>query len=196
MKKIPLVSNKKEELSGAFAISPKIFQDDRGYFFESWNQNEFNKLIERSVIFVQQNQSLSKHGVLRGMHYQINNSVQEKLVKVSEGLIYDVVVDLRISSNTFGQWAGLKIDNKNNIHIWVPAGFAHGFLTLSKKTTVEYFVTQYWNKNNERSLIWNDNNLNIKWPFHDFNINAPIVSSKDQEALKLEDIIRNKDYFK
>jgi dTDP-4-dehydrorhamnose 3,5-epimerase len=151
-------------LSDVKILKPKIFHDDRGYFYESFNQKNFQDNFDQSIEFVQDNQSKSKKGVLRGLHYQINHP-QGKLVRVVAGEIFDVAVDLRQSSADFGKWVGVVLSDKNNHQLWVPPGFAHGFLVISDYAEVLYKTTDYWYPEHERTLLWNDPKIGIDWPF-------------------------------
>jgi dTDP-4-dehydrorhamnose 3,5-epimerase len=162
-----------------FIIEPKVFGDDRGFFFESFNQNDFSNAIGREVTFVQDNHSLSKKGVLRGLHYQMEQT-QGKLVRVTRGAVFDVLVDLRQSSITFGRWVGVELSGENKRQIWIPEGFAHGFLVLSDEAEFLYKTTDYWHAASEQSIIWNDSTLNIKWP--DIDV-VPILNLKDAAGL-------------
>ena len=190
-----LTSNKNITFTGPFLLSPNIHKDTRGYFFESWNRNTFNKIVGKEIEFVQDNQSRSSIGVLRGLHYQLPPMAQSKLVKVTSGKIYDVIVDLRKDSTTFTQWVGVELSEKDNNQLWVPIGFAHGFLTLSNYAIVEYKVTNFWSANEERSLIWNDKDVQIKWPeINHENLN-PIISIKDNSAPKLYELNKSGDLF-
>ncbi len=144
-------------------IEPKVFGDDRGFFFESFNQNEFNQAIGSEVKFVQDNHSKSKKGVLRGLHYQMEQT-QGKLVRVSVGAVYDVAVDMRQSSPTFGKWVGLELSAENNKQLWIPPGFAHGFLVISDQAEFLYKTTDYYHPASEQVLIWSDTSINIQWP--------------------------------
>lgn len=163
-------------------IEPKIFGDDRGFFYESFNQQAFESAIGRSVNFVQDNHSRSVKGVLRGLHYQIHKS-QGKLVRVVQGEVFDVAVDLRKSSPTFGQWVGAHLSAENKHQLWVPEGFAHGFVVLSDIAEFLYKTTDYYAPEYERSLLWSDADVGIDWPFED----APILAVKDSEAKRLAD---------
>ncbi len=160
-------------------IEPKVFSDDRGFFFESFNENDFSKEVGRKITFVQDNHSLSKKGVLRGLHYQMQQT-QGKLVRVVSGAVFDVAVDLRTSSSTFGKWVGVELSAKNKKQLWIPDGFAHGFLVLSDHAEFLYKTTDYWNAASEQCIIWNDPSLNIKWP--DIGI-SPALNSKDTVGL-------------
>ncbi len=144
-------------------IEPKVFGDDRGFFFESFNQNEFNQAIGAEVKFVQDNHSKSKKGVLRGLHYQMQQT-QGKLVRVTHGAVYDVAVDMRQSSATFGKWVGLELSAENKKQLWIPSGFAHGFLVISDQAEFLYKTTDYYHPASEQVLIWSDTSINIQWP--------------------------------
>ncbi len=144
-------------------IEPKVFGDERGFFFESFNQKEFNEAVGQDVIFVQDNHSKSKKGVLRGLHYQTDHT-QGKLVRVTRGVVFDVAVDLRQSSMTFGQWAGVELSAENKKQLWVPEGFAHGFLVISDEAEFLYKTTDYYHPVSEEALLWSDKTLNISWP--------------------------------
>ncbi len=178
-----------QTISGPLLLVPKIFEDERGYFFESWNQIIWQKILEKHnqpyQPFVQDNQSFSKKGVLRGLHYQINPHSQGKLVRCLTGEIYDVAVDIRCSSSTFGKWVGVHLSSANKNQLWIPSGFAHGFLVLSNSAEVLYKTTDFWNSNSERSLLWNDPSLKIFWPDSAETIQ---LSQKDSEARLLADI--------
>jgi len=164
-------------------IEPRVFADARGFFFESFNQRAFEKAVGRSVNFVQDNHSLSSHGVLRGLHYQIVQP-QGKLVRVVRGEVFDVAVDLRKSSPTFGQWAGALLSAENKRQLWVPEGFGHGFLVLSEHAEFLYKTTDYYAPEHERSLLWNDPSIGIEWPLQSL-AGAPVLSSKDAAAAAL-----------
>lgn len=155
-------------------VEPKVFGDERGFFFESFNQRQFEQIIGQTVSFVQDNHSRSARNVLRGLHYQIRQP-QGKLVRVAAGEVYDVAVDIRASSPTFGRWIGVRLSAENKRMLWVPPGFAHGFLVLSEYAEFLYKTTDYWAPEHERSIRWNDPDLAIEWP-----VSAdPILSSKD-----------------
>ena len=161
-------------------IQPKIFDDDRGFFFESFNQVKFDELVGRKVTFVQDNHSKSVKNVLRGLHYQIKQP-QGKLVRVTFGEVFDVAVDIRKSSPTFGQSVSVILSAKNKKQLWVPEGFAHGFVTLSESAEFLYKTTDYYSPKYERTILWNDADINIAWPFE----GAPSLSAKDQQARSL-----------
>tara|TARA_B100001093_G_scaffold112336_1_gene104720 strand:- start:1383 stop:1961 length:579 start_codon:yes stop_codon:yes gene_type:complete len=182
MKLKKLVSNKGNILSGPKIINPKIFHDKRGYFYESWNKSLLDENLKGKVDFVQDNQSCSDCGVLRGLHYQIHPKPQHKLVSCISGEIFDVAVDIRKSSPTFGEWGGVKLNNSNKLILWIPFGFAHGFLSLKNGTLVLYKVSGYWSENHEKAIRWNDKDININWPFNEINHIKPILSQKDARS--------------
>lgn len=197
MKFKKLISNKDSSFDdGPLEITPSVFSDKRGLFYESWNQLKFNNLLKQNIIFVQDNHSQSKKNVLRGLHYQLHSKAQGKLVRVTRGKIYDVVVDLRKNSNTFGLWAGLEINAKKNNQLWVPVGFAHGFITVSDHAIVQYKTTNYWSPEHERCLLWNDREINIDWKNQENNLNEPIISDKDLLGETLDSLIKKGEIFK
>ncbi len=160
-------------------VEPEVFDDDRGWFFESFNNGDFSAAVGQRVKFIQDNHSFSKKGVLRGLHYQIEQA-QGKLVRVCRGSVFDVVVDLRQSSKTYGQWMGVEISAENKKQLWIPPGFAHGFLVLSDEAEFLYKTTDYWHAASEQCLMWNDPMLNIQWP----NIGSdPILNIRDLKGL-------------
>ena len=168
-----------------FILESKIFKDSRGVFFESWNKKNANKYLSDSINFVQDNISISAKGVLRGIHYQLPNMQQGKLVRCIKGSLFDVVVDLRKSSTTFKYWGGVNLTSENNYQLWIPPGFGHGFLSLHDETILEYKVTNYWSEKNERTLFWNDTTINIKWP----NIDVPFnLSTKDKAGYSFQEL--------
>jgi dTDP-4-dehydrorhamnose 3,5-epimerase len=167
-------------------IEPKVFGDSRGIFFESFNQNDFNTAIGKQINFVQDNHSRSSKGVLRGIHYQIQQP-QGKLVRVVSGAVFDVAVDLRKSSPTFGQWVGVELNADNHKQLWVPEGFGHGFVVLSESAEFLYKTTDYYAPEFERSIQWNDPAIDIVWPIDE----KPQLSGKDQQGILLE----NAEYF-
>ena len=164
-------------------IEPQVFCDDRGFFYESFNQNKFEEAMGKKINFVQHNHSKSVKGVLRGLHYQLPPKAQGKLVRVIQGEVFDVAVDIRKSSPTFGKWVGEIISSDNKKQMWIPEGFAHGFLTLSETSEFLYKTTDYYFPEYERSILWNDNSLNIKWPS---NIKIEL-SLKDENAQSFKD---------
>jgi len=159
-------------------LEPEIFEDERGFFYESFNQNKFEKATGKKIYFVQDNFSRSKKNTLRGMHYQLPPMAQGKLVSVLQGEIFDVVVDLRISSKTFGDYICQKLNSVTKQQLWVPEGFAHGFLVTSDFAEVMYKTTNFYSPNYERSIIWSDPDLFINWPNH----NNVLLSDKDKKA--------------
>jgi len=160
-------------------IKPEVFCDDRGCFFESFNEKEFSAAVGYDITFVQDNHSSSKKGVLRGLHYQTQQT-QGKLVRVVKGSVYDVAVDLRQSSTTFGHWVGVELSAENKKQLWVPEGFAHGFLLLSDEAEFLYKTTDYWHAASEKCIAWNDPTLAIQWPQIGMD---PILNPKDQQGL-------------
>ncbi len=161
-------------------IEPKVFGDARGFFYESFNAREFGEQVEAGVEFVQDNHSRSAKGVLRGLHYQIQHS-QGKLVRVVEGEVFDVAVDIRKSSPNFGKWMGVNLSEENHRQLWVPPGFAHGFVVLSETAQFLYKTTDYWYQAHERSIVWSDPEIGIKWPI-DFE---PLLAGKDAAGRRL-----------
>ena len=156
-------------------FTPKVFGDDRGFFFESFNANSFNAAVGYEVNFVQDNHSQSSRGVLRGLHYQLPPNPQGKLVRVTRGEVFDVAVDIRRSSATFGQWVGALLTEENHQQLWIPPGFAHGFVTLSDRADFLYKTTDFYSPVCERSIRWDDPEIAIDWHFE----GAPILSNKD-----------------
>lgn len=166
-------------LPGVLVIEPRVFGDSRGFFFESFNQNEFDAAVGRHVDFVQDNHSRSSRGVLRGLHWQDEPHAQGKLVRVVHGAVYDVAVDLRRDSPAFGHWHGIELSAANNRQLWLPGGLAHGFLVTSDSAEVLYKATDFYAPESERSIRYDDADLAIEWP--DAAV-APIVSAKDAAA--------------
>jgi len=177
-----LSSNKGNIIKGVYVIKPNIFKDNRGFFYESWNQEIFNNAVGDKVKFLQDNHSSSNAGVLRGLHYQIEPKPQGKLVRCVSGSVFDVAVDIRKSSPTFGEWASIVLSKANKLMIWIPTGFAHGFLSLKNESEIIYKATMNYCKNHERTIRWNDNHLNIKWPLNKINNLEPVLSEKDSNA--------------
>jgi dTDP-4-dehydrorhamnose 3,5-epimerase len=174
---------------GPLLITPRVFGDERGFFFESWNQRAFAEALEADgqvvpPAFVQDNHSRSSQGVLRGLHYQLPPHPQGKLVRCVLGEIFDVAVDLRRGSPSFGQWVGATLSAANHQQLWVPAGFAHGFLTLSEHAEVLYKTTDFWSRHCERAIRWDDAELAIAWP----QSAEPVLSEKDAVAPCLADL--------
>ena len=193
-----VVSSNGNILNGLLYFNPTIFGDSRGFFQESWNQRNWEKILKSNgqtpKDFVQDNHSRSSKGTIRGLHFQKAPYAQGKLVRCINGRIFDVAVDLRKDSTTFGQWAGIELSSENHIQFWIPEGFAHGFLALSNIAEVFYKVTDYWNKQSEISLIWNDKNIRIDWPLDLLDSKAVKLSHKDKNACFLVQI-RDKDLF-
>jgi dTDP-4-dehydrorhamnose 3,5-epimerase len=167
-------------IPGVMLLEPKVFSDDRGFFFESFNHARFEAAIGRSVTFVQDNHSYSSKHVLRGLHYQIRQP-QGKLIRVVRGEVFDVAVDIRRSSPTFGQWVGQILSAENKRQLWVPEGFAHGFVVLSDTAECLYKATDYYAPEFERCIVWNDQTIGIQWPIH----GAPVLSIKDRQGKSL-----------
>lgn len=189
-------SNKGNLIKGPLIIKPEIFPDNRGYFFESWNHSEFNKVISREVNFVQDNHSESKFGVLRGLHYQLSPKAQAKLVRCTKGEVFDVLVDIRKDSNTYGEWSSILLNEKNKLQFWIPEGFVHGFLSLKEFSEIQYKTNEYWDKDHERSLFWKDLDLNINWPIENTNKNFKVITNyKDSIAPTLREIEKSGDLF-
>ena len=163
-------------------VEPKVFGDARGFFYESFNGREFSEHVEVGVEFVQDNHSRSAKGVLRGLHYQVAHA-QGKLVRVVEGEVFDVAVDIRKSSPNFGKWVGVILSEENHRQLWVPPGFAHGFVVLSDSAQFLYKTTDYWYPEHERSIVWNDPEIGIEWPI-DFE---PLLAVKDAAGKRLAD---------
>jgi dTDP-4-dehydrorhamnose 3,5-epimerase len=164
-------------------LEPKVFGDARGFFLESFNLRAFHQATGSNVDFVQDNHSRSARGVLRGLHYQLRQP-QGKLVRVARGAVFDVAVDVRKSSPTFGRWVGVELSEDNQRQLWVPPGFAHGFVVLSDSADFLYKTTDYYAPQEERSIIWNDPTIGIEWPIGDM---SPTLSAKDREAKRLTD---------
>ncbi|BAZ07220.1 dTDP-4-dehydrorhamnose 3,5-epimerase [Calothrix sp. NIES-3974] len=163
------------QIPDVLLIEPQVFADERGFFFESYNHQKFTEKTGLTINFVQDNHSLSKQNVLRGLHYQIIQP-QGKLVRAVTGIIFDVAVDLRQSSPTFGQWVGYELSAENKRQLWIPIGFAHGFVVLSEVAEVLYKTTDYYAPGGDRTILWNDIDLGINWPIS----TSPILSAKDQ----------------
>jgi dTDP-4-dehydrorhamnose 3,5-epimerase len=161
-------------------FEPRVFPDERGFFLEAWNARAFAKALGRDIAFVQDNHSRSRGGVLRGLHYQIRQP-QGKLIRVIQGRVFDVAVDVRRSSPTFGRWVGAELSEDNHRQLWIPPGFAHGFLTLSESADIVYKMTDYYAPEHERCLLWNDPAVAIEWPL----TAEPILSAKDKAGLPL-----------
>lgn len=171
------------KLEGCFIIEPKIFQDERGYFMESFNQKTFQNGIGQEINFVQDNQSFSSKGVLRGLHYQTGEHSQAKLVRVLTGAVLDVAIDIRPNSKTFGQYVSVELSEENQMQFFVPRGFAHGFLVLSDTATFFYKCDNFYNKESEGGISYNDETINIAWKFPTEDL---IISGKDKVQPNIE----------
>jgi dTDP-4-dehydrorhamnose 3,5-epimerase len=167
------------KIPGLLVIEPRVFGDERGFFFESFNEKVFAEATGLRPQFVQDNHSKSAKGVLRGLHYQLPPKAQGKLVRVVQGEVFDVAVDIRKGSSTYGQWVGEVLSADNKKQLWIPPGFAHGFLTLSDTAEFLYKTTDYWSPENERAILWNDATLKIDWPLNGL---APQLAAKDAAA--------------
>jgi dTDP-4-dehydrorhamnose 3,5-epimerase len=170
-------------LDGLLQLTPLLNSDNRGYFFESFNLNTFKQLTGIEPQFVQTNESYSKRGVLRGLHWQKSPKEQGKLIRIVLGSVFDVVVDLRPNSQTFGQWYGCELNDQNRKQLWIPPGFAHGFLTLTDSAVTSYQITEYHSPEHEQCLVWNDPILNIDWPLQQAGVVKPILSKKDEHGI-------------
>lgn len=168
-------------LAGVKLLKPRVFEDERGFFYESFNLRKFEAAVGRSVDFVQDNHSRSARGVLRGLHYQVAPAAQAKLVRVVLGEVFDVAVDIRRSSPTFGRWVGARLSADNKQQLWIPEGFAHGFLTLSEVAELEYKVSDFYDASADRSIAWNDSDIGVDWP----DAGEILLSEKDQRAQAL-----------
>ena len=169
-------------IKGAYTIEPDVYIDDRGFFMETFHIERYRKLLGMNLDFVQDNISRSSRNVLRGMHFQ-RNYPQGKIVKASRGEILDVIVDLRKDSSTYGSWESFKLSEQNKLQVWIPPGFAHGFLVMSDSADFEYKCTEYYHPEDEHCLMWNDPEVKIDWPTND-----PILSEKDKKGLSLKDL--------
>ena len=179
------------EFEGLLLITPDKYKDQRGFFYESWNKKIFDKQTNSKTNFVQDNHSSSSKGVLRGLHYQINPSPQGKLVRCVFGEIFDVAVDLRKKSKTFANWVGVNLSAENMQQFWIPEGFAHGFLTMSDNAEVLYKTTDFWEKDCEKSIKWDDETLSINWPLEKINLEFPLLSKKDKESKTFQKSLKN-----
>ncbi|MBB3323103.1 dTDP-4-dehydrorhamnose 3,5-epimerase [Atlantibacter sp. RC6] len=175
------------EIPDVLIFEPKVFGDSRGFFFESFNKKIFDEAVNRNVEFVQDNHSLSAKGVLRGLHYQIEPFAQGKLVRCIEGEVFDVAVDIRDGSPTYGKWVGVVLSADNHRQLWIPEGFAHGFLTLSEQAQFVYKTTNYYHPQSDRGIFWNDPDINIQWPSIDVPVN---LSEKDKVQPSLKNIVK------
>ena len=166
------------EIPGVLILEPKVFGDSRGFFLESFNQESFRQATGLDVNFVQDNHSRSRKGVLRGLHYQLPPHAQGKLVRVVNGSVFDVAVDIRRDSPTFGKWVGVELSEENHRQIWIPPGLAHGFLVTSERADFLYKTTSYYHPGVERAIRWDDPAMGIEWPLD----GAPVLSTKDAQA--------------
>ncbi|MGB5820719.1 MAG: dTDP-4-dehydrorhamnose 3,5-epimerase [Saonia sp.] len=174
---------KETKLKGCFILTPKLYNDERGYFFESFNQKSFEEAIGKKINFVQDNQSFSHRGVIRALHYQLGEHAQAKLVRVLKGIVLDVAVDLRKDSPTFGEHVSLELSDENKKQLFIPKGFAHGFMVLSNTAEFFYKCDNYYNKEAEAGIIYNDNELNIDWLIPEEKLK---ISEKDRMLPKLK----------
>ena len=191
MKTHPIKDFNKRKIDGLILLSTNRYTDHRGFFQESWNELEWQRILKDCgqpySQFVQDNHSCSTKGVLRGMHYQTNPYSQGKLIRCIKGEIFDVAIDIRRKSPSFRSWVGIYLSGKNNMQLWLPSGFAHGFLTLSDEADVMYKVTDFWNKDCERSVNFKDPSLDIQWPIKNIDISIQL-SQKDMNAPFLSDL--------
>lgn len=171
-----MINFKQLAISDVVLIEPRVFNDERGFFFESYNQSDFENAINRKVIFVQDNHSKSTKGVLRGLHYQDNPCQQAKLVRVIQGEVWDIAVDIRKESDSYGQWVAENLSAENKKQLWIPEGFAHGFYVLSETAELVYKVNHFYSKEHERTIHWKNNSFNIEWPIEN---NLVLLSKKD-----------------
>ena len=191
-----LIKDKNHKIfENVFTIYPDIFEDERGFFYESWNKRKLEIFTNRQINFVQDNHSCSKAGVIRGLHFQLHPFEQAKLIRVINGEIFDVFIDLRKNSETFKSWGGVILNDTNKKMLWLPEGFAHGFLSLKDNTEVSYKVNNYWHSDLERTLIWNDKEVNIEWPIDTYKFKKLFISKKDRAGLSLNEIISKGDIF-
>lgn len=172
----------KTDIDGLLILEPKVFGDARGFFYESFNQQAFNTATGLDVQFVQDNHSRSSKGVLRGLHYQLPPHAQGKLVRCVRGAVFDVAVDIRSGSATFGKWVGVELSEDNNRQFWIPPGFAHGFVTLTDSADFLYKTTNYYAPTHDRSIIWSDPDVGIDWPELGM---SPLLAPKDANAPRL-----------
>jgi dTDP-4-dehydrorhamnose 3,5-epimerase len=173
-------------IDGLIVFEPHVLADERGAFFESYNEAKFYEATGFTGRFVQDNQSISHKGVVRGLHYQLPPHEQGKLVRVVAGAVFDVAIDIRDGSPTFGRWAGVELSAANRRQFWIPAGFAHGFLALEEGTEVLYKTTNFWNAASERSIRWDDPDIAVDWPMD----GTPLLGSRDAQAAYLRDLNR------
>ncbi|MEL0651800.1 dTDP-4-dehydrorhamnose 3,5-epimerase [Algibacter sp. TI.3.09] len=177
---------KETKLRGCFILEPKVFEDSRGYFFESFNQKTFNKLIGQEINFIQDNESFSSKGVLRGLHYQEGESAQAKLVRVIKGKVLDIAIDIRKESSTYGQYVSIELTEENKKQLFVPRGFAHGFIVLSDTAIFSYKCDNFYKKEAEGGIIYNDKDLNIDWKLDEKDF---VISEKDLQLPTFKEAI-------
>lgn len=170
------------KISGVKLIQPKVFGDERGFFLETYEKNRYQKLLNIALEFVQDNHSRSSKGVLRGLHFQTENP-QGKLVRVVRGEVFDVAVDIRLDSPTFGQWEGVILSEENKSQFWIPPGLAHGFVVLSDFADFEYKCTEFYSPIHEKCLLWNDPDIGVNWPLEN-----PLLSAKDKLGMRLKEL--------
>lgn len=178
----------KTDIPDVLIFEPKVFGDERGFFMESFNQRLFEEATGRKVEFVQDNHSKSSKGVLRGLHFQLAPYAQGKLVRCASGEVYDVAVDIRKNSKTFGRWVGVNLSAENKKQLWIPEGFAHGFMTLADNTEFLYKTTNYYHPESECSILWCDQYIDIEWP----SVENIILSQKDRDSNSLDFLVENK----
>ncbi len=171
-------------------IENTFHSDERGFFLESFNKNKFYNIVPQELNFVQDNHSRSKKGVLRGLHFQRCPNAQAKLLRVAKGAILDVVVDIRVKSKNFGKWESIEINEVNALMLYVPEGFAHGFLAIENNTDVMYKTNNFYAPNSDGTLLWNDPFININWKLNNYKISNPIISNKDQSAMTLNQLLK------
>jgi dTDP-4-dehydrorhamnose 3,5-epimerase len=176
-------------------LENNVYSDERGFFLEAFNEKRFNKILNSKITFVQDNHSRSKKGVLRGLHFQRTPFPQAKLVRVAKGSILDVVVDIRIYSKNFGKWESIELSERNSLMLYVPEGFAHGFLAIENDSDVIYKTNNFYHPESDRSLNWSDSNLMIDWKLNIYKIENPILSEKDHSAPSLIELKKNKSLF-
>ena len=174
-----MIHFRKLKIPDLLIIEPQVFKDGRGFFFESYNQKDFEETVGRDITFIQDNHSKSSQGVLRGLHYQSDPFEQAKLVRVIQGEVWDVAVDIRENSSTYGEWCGEILSAENKKQLWIPEGFAHGFYVLSETAELVYKVNHFYSKEHERTIHWKNNPFNIEWPIKNQQV---LVSEKDDLA--------------
>ena len=167
-------------------LQPDVYNDERGFFYEKYKESSLNKIIGRKILFRQDNISYSKKNVLRGLHFQVEPNYQEKFISVISGEIFDVVVNINPNSKNFKKYYSFNLSSSNKYHLWIPSDFAHGFLTLTDDVMINYKVTSEYNPNNEKTILWNDEDLNVDWPY--LNKSELIISKKDREGEKILNI--------